>query len=142
VLITIQTVLTQREGRRLNQNNFDSNFSFQYIGNMEMNIAIKALAALAQETRLTIFRALVQAGESGLSAGQLAKELNIPNATLSFHLKELSHAELIIARQESRFIFYSANFATMNELLSYLTENCCTGTSCNTIDVCCDEKSS
>ena len=107
-----------------------------------MNIAIKALAALAQETRLTIFRTLVQAGESGLSAGQLAKELNIPNATLSFHLKELSHAELIIARQESRFIFYSANFATMNELLSYLTENCCTGTSCNTIDVCCDEKSS
>ncbi|WP_074668355.1 ArsR/SmtB family transcription factor [Nitrosomonas communis] len=109
---------------------------------MEMNIAIKALAALAQETRLTIFRALVQAGESGLSAGQLAKELNIPNATLSFHLKELSHAELIIARQESRFIFYSANFATMNKLLSYLTENCCAGTSCNTIDVCCDEKSS
>ncbi len=107
-----------------------------------MNTAIKALAALAQEIRLTIFRALAQAGESGLSAGQLAKELNIPNATLSFHLKELSHAELIIARQKSRFIFYSANFATMNELLSYLTENCCTGTLCNIADVCCDEKSS
>ena len=109
---------------------------------MEMYIAIRALAALAHETRLTIFRMLVQAGESGFSAGQLAKELSIPNATLSFHLKELLHAQLIIARQESRFIFYSANFVTMNELLSYLTENCCAGTSCNIADVCCDEKSS
>lgn len=109
---------------------------------METNIAIKVLTALAQETRLTIFRTLVQAGESGLPAGQLAKELSIPNATLSFHLKELSHAELVIARQESRFIFYSANFATMNELLSYLTENCCAGTPCSIVEVCCDEKGS
>lgn len=104
-----------------------------------MNIAIKALAALAQETRLTIFRMLVQAGESGLSAGHLAKELSIPNATLSFHLKELTHAELVIARQESRFIYYSANFATMNALLSYLTENCCAGNPCIPAAICCDE---
>ena len=83
---------------------------------MEINIAIKILSALAHETRLTIFRTLVQAGESGLPAGQLAKDLGIPNATLSFHLKELTHAELVIARQESRFIYYSANFATMNAL--------------------------
>ena len=109
---------------------------------MEINIAIKALAALAHETRLTIFRVLVQAGESGLPAGQLAKELNIPNATLSFHLKELAHAELVIARQESRFIYYSANFATMNALLGYLTENCCAGTPCSMVKVCCDEKNS
>ncbi len=107
-----------------------------------MNIAIKALVALAQETRLTIFRVLVQAGEPGLSAGQLAKELSIPNATLSFHLKELNHAELIIARQEGRFIYYSANFITMNALLGYLTENCCAGISCSPIDLCRDEKNS
>ncbi|MDO9311742.1 MAG: metalloregulator ArsR/SmtB family transcription factor [Nitrosomonas sp.] len=109
---------------------------------MEMDIAVKALAALAQETRLTIFRTLVQAGESGLPAGQLAKELNIPNATLSFHLKELTHAELVGARQESRFIYYSANFATMNALLGYLTENCCIGMPCSSAEVCCDENNS
>ena len=107
---------------------------------MEIKIAIKALTALAHETRLTIFRKLVQAGESGLPAGQLAKELGIPNATLSFHLKELAHAELVTARQESRFIYYSANFATMNALLGYLTENCCAGIPCNPNEVCCDEK--
>lgn len=105
-----------------------------------MNIAIKALAALAHETRLTIFRVLVQAGEPGVPAGQLAKSLSIPNATLSFHLKELAHAELVISRQESRFIYYSANFATMNALLGYLTENCCAGIPCSPTEVCCDEK--
>ncbi|MCW5602441.1 metalloregulator ArsR/SmtB family transcription factor [Nitrosomonas sp.] len=109
---------------------------------METNTAIKILAALAQETRLTIFRTLVQTGEYGLSAGQLAKELNIPNATLSFHLKELTHAELVIARQESRFIYYSANFTTMNALLGYLTENCCAGTPCSTVEICCNKKNS
>lgn len=107
-----------------------------------MNVAVKALAALAQGTRLTIFRVLVQAGKLGLSAGQLAKELSIPNATLSFHLKELTHAELIIARQESRFIYYSANFATMNVLLGYLTENCCAGIPCSSVEACCNEKNS
>ncbi len=120
----------------------DKKVYFHYIGNMETYIAIKALAALAQETRLTIFRVLVQAGEPGLPAGQLAKELNIPNATLSFHLKDLSNAELVIARQQSRFIYYSANFETMNALLGYLTENCCAGISCGTVEVCCDEKNS
>lgn len=109
---------------------------------MEINIAIKVLAALAHETRLTIFRTLVQAGDSGIPAGQVAKVLSIPNATLSFHLKELTHADLVIARQESRFIYYSANFATMNSLLSYLTENCCAGIPCGIAEVCCDEKNS
>lgn len=107
---------------------------------MEINIAIKALAALSQETRLTLFRLLVQTGESGLAAGQLAKQLEIPNTTLSFHLKELVNADLVIARHESRFIYYSANFTTMNALLGFLTENCCAGESCGEPEVFCDEK--
>ncbi|SEN56179.1 ArsR/SmtB family transcription factor [Nitrosomonas marina] len=106
---------------------------------MEINLAIRVLGALAQETRLTIFRLLVQAGESGLSAGQLAKQLDIPNATLSFHLKELVHAELVVARHEGRFIYYSADFSTMNSLLSFLTENCCAGIPCNSVEIDCDE---
>ena len=97
---------------------------------MEINIAVKALTALAQGTRLSIFRILVQAGKEGLSAGQIAKTLDIPNATLSFHLKELTNAGLITARQESRFIYYTANISVMNELLGFLTENCCAGHSC------------
>lgn len=108
---------------------------------MKIHSAVKALAALAQETRLSIFRLLVQAGESGLSAGQIAKTLSIPNATLSFHLKELTTAGLITARQESRFIYYAAHFAVMNELLGFLTENCCTGNPCGAVMVCCDEES-
>ena len=76
---------------------------------MEIKSAVVSLAALAQETRLSIFRLLVQTGESGLPVGQIAKALSIPNATLSFHLKELANAGLITARQESRFIFYAAN---------------------------------
>ena len=109
---------------------------------MKIQSAVKALAALAQETRLSIFRLLVQTGEAGLPAGQIAKELGIPNATLSFHLKELANAELISARQESRFIYYAANFTAMNELLGYLTENCCAGNPCGPVTVCCDEESS
>ena len=109
---------------------------------MKIQSAVKALAALAQETRLSIFRILVQTGEAGLSAGQIAKELSIPNATLSFHLKELTNAGLITARQESRFIYYAANFSAMNELLGYLTENCCAGNPCGSVRVCCDEESS
>ena len=108
---------------------------------MEINLAVKALSALAQETRLSIFRLLVQTGESGLSAGDIAKRLKIANATLSFHLKELSHVGLIIARQESRFIYYTANFAAMNELLGFLTENCCAGTPCGAETMCCEEES-
>jgi ArsR family transcriptional regulator len=94
---------------------------------MEIKSAVKALAALAQETRLSIFRLLVQAGEPGLPAGQIAKALAIPNATLSFHLKELANAGLVRPRQESRFIYYGANFEAMGALLAFLTENCCAG---------------
>ncbi len=107
---------------------------------MEINSAVKALSALAQESRLSIFRILVQTGADGLSAGQIAKTLSIPNATLSFHLKELTHAGLITARQESRFIYYYANFSAMNELLQFMTENCCAGQPCDVVTACCDDK--
>ncbi len=106
---------------------------------MELQTAVKALTAIAQETRLSIFRILVQRGELGLSAGEIAKSLSIPNATLSFHLKELSNVGLITARQESRFIYYAANFSAMNELLGFLTENCCAGVPCGVETPCCEE---
>lgn len=94
---------------------------------MEIKDAIKALAALAQESRLAIFRLLVECGPAGLPVGKIGAQLGIAPATLSFHLKELSHADLVTARQEGRFIFYSAHFGTMNGLLAFLTENCCAG---------------
>lgn len=94
---------------------------------MDTQIAIGALAALAQETRLSIFRLLVQAGPEGMTVGRIGEALEIPPATLSFHLKELSRAGLLGSRQESRFIWYFANYQAMNELIGYLTENCCRG---------------
>lgn len=99
---------------------------------MESKIAVQALAALAQETRLAVFRLLVQAGPTGMAAGEIGAELDIAPATLSFHLKELSHAGLVAARQDGRYIFYSANFGQMGALVAFLTENCCTrdGMSC------------
>jgi ArsR family transcriptional regulator, arsenate/arsenite/antimonite-responsive transcriptional repressor len=92
---------------------------------MDSSTTIRALAALAQDTRLALFRLLVEEGPTGLTPGHFADVLDVPPATLSFHLKELSQAGLIRARQESRFIYYSANFTAMNGLVAYLTENCC-----------------
>ena len=97
---------------------------------MESNTAVAALAALAQHTRLAIFRLLVQRGPGGLAAGALGNELGLAPATLSFHLKELSHAGLIQSRQEGRYVIYSTDFSTMNALLGFLTENCCGGAPC------------
>jgi ArsR family transcriptional regulator, arsenate/arsenite/antimonite-responsive transcriptional repressor len=97
---------------------------------MEANDAIKSLAALAQPNRLKAFRALVVAGEDGLTAGAIAEELDIPGATLSFHLKELVHAGLITQERSSRNLIYRADFAQMNRVLAYLTENCCQGEVC------------
>jgi DNA-binding transcriptional ArsR family regulator len=92
---------------------------------MDTRQAVAALGALAQETRLSIFRMLVQAGPAGLAAGRLSEELKVPPNTLSFHLKELSHAALVTARPESRFVYYSADFGQMAALMTFLTENCC-----------------
>lgn len=97
---------------------------------METKAVITALAALAQESRLSAFRLLVQTGPQGLAASKIAEELDVAPSSLSFHLKELTNAGLIESRQEGRFIYYSANFDTMNQVLSYLTDNCCAGQSC------------
>ena len=92
---------------------------------MKTTDAVSALAALSQETRLDVFRLLVQQGASGLAAGEIAEALGVSPATLSFHLKELAHVKLVTARQDGRFVYYAANFSAMNRLLGYLTENCC-----------------
>jgi DNA-binding transcriptional ArsR family regulator len=97
---------------------------------MEKKTALAALAGLAQESRLDVFRLLVEHGPEGVPAGVIAQRLGMANATLSFHLKELSHAGLVAGRQAGRFIYYSANFATVDALVDYLTENCCQGASC------------
>jgi len=89
--------------------------------------AVKALAALAQDTRLAIYRLLVQKGSQGLPAGTIAERLDVPAATLSFHLKELVHAGMIESRQDGRFVYYAANYSRMNGLLGFLSENCCQG---------------
>jgi DNA-binding transcriptional ArsR family regulator len=97
---------------------------------METKQIIAALGALAQETRLSIFRLLVETGPKGLPVGAIAEKLGLANATLSFHLKELTGAGLTIATPSGRSIIYSANFSTMNGLVEYLTENCCVGAGC------------
>jgi DNA-binding transcriptional ArsR family regulator len=91
---------------------------------------LAALSAIAQETRLAIFRLLVQIGPAGMAASKIAEQLDIAPSSLSFHLKELTHAKLITARSEGRFIIYAADVAVMNGLVGYLTENCCGGASC------------
>ncbi|HYD96012.1 MAG TPA: metalloregulator ArsR/SmtB family transcription factor [Noviherbaspirillum sp.] len=97
---------------------------------MQTKEAIAALGALAQESRLAVFRMLVRAGPGGMAASKIAEQLGIPPSSLSFHLKELAHAGLAVPRQEGRFIIYAANFDVMNALVGYLTENCCNGNSC------------
>jgi DNA-binding transcriptional ArsR family regulator len=98
---------------------------------MNTKDAISALAALAQESRLATFRLLVQAGPQGLAASKIAEALAVPASSMSFHLKELTHASLIVPRQEGRFVIYTANFEQMNDLLAFLTDNCCGGNPCS-----------
>ena len=95
-----------------------------------MNEAVRALSALAQGTRLAIFRLLVQAGEEGMAAGSIGEKLALPPATLSFHLAGLARAGLVKSRQDGRFVIYSADFEGMGRLLAYLTEDCCGGKAC------------
>ena len=97
---------------------------------MDTKEVLAALSAIAQESRLGIFRLLVQAGPDGIAATKIAEQLDIAPSSLSFHLKELAHARLITSRSEGRFIIYSADIAVMNGLIGYLTENCCGGVSC------------
>lgn len=94
---------------------------------MEVKAAVIALTALAQDTRLRVFRLLVPAGPDGMPAGEIADKLDIPAATLTFHLKELSHAGLIESERDGRSIRYSLRVETMRELLTYLAEDCCHG---------------
>lgn len=103
---------------------------FHYSKNVETKQALQALSALAQESRLAIFRLLIQQGPAGLAAGAIGEKLDLPPATLSFHLAGLARAGLVDARQEGRFVFYSANFEHMNLLVGFLTENCCAGAAC------------
>ncbi|MGH8122432.1 MAG: ArsR/SmtB family transcription factor [Rudaea sp.] len=100
---------------------------------MKTKAMLAALAALAQQTRLAIFRYLVEIGPDGAAVGSIGAALKVAPATLSFHLKELSHADLVVARQDGRFVWYAANFATMNSVIAYLTENCCAGKSCDPV---------
>ena len=95
---------------------------------MEKSDAIAALSALAQDNHLDVFRLLVQAGPDGLAAGRIGELLGLASATLSFHLNQLRQAGMVTFRREGRSLIYAAEYATMNALLSYLTENCCAGT--------------
>jgi DNA-binding transcriptional ArsR family regulator len=94
---------------------------------MEPSEAVVALEALAQESRLGIFRLLVEAGPDGLAAGRIAERMKLPGPTLSFHLAQLKHAGLIACRREGTSLIYSAAFDAMNALVGFMTENCCGG---------------
>ncbi|MDT0136956.1 metalloregulator ArsR/SmtB family transcription factor [Acidovorax sp. PRC11] len=95
---------------------------------------VRSLAALAQEVRLRVFRALIVAGQEGLTPGAISEQLGVAANTLSFHLKELAHAGLVSQERHGRNLVYRASYETMNELLGYLTENCCQGAACLTED--------
>jgi DNA-binding transcriptional ArsR family regulator len=102
---------------------------------METKSIVNALAAIAQESRLLIYRTLVQAGPCGMAAGKISEVTGIAPSSLSFHLKELTYADMVTSRNEGRFVIYSANYKTMNQLLGYLTENCCGGNPCSSVSL-------
>ncbi|VVM08420.1 hypothetical protein MAMC_02133 [Methylacidimicrobium cyclopophantes] len=92
---------------------------------MRTSQAVEVLAALGQETRLDVFRLMIQAGPAGLPAGEIAARLKVPLATLSFHLQQLKHARLARSRKRGKLVIYSANFATVDQLIGYLLHDCC-----------------
>ena len=108
---------------------------------MDSNVVVRALSALAHESRLAIFRLLVVAGPEGMAAGEIAQQLGLAPSRLSFHLKDLSHADLVKPRQDGRFVIYTANFDAMTGLIGFLTDNCCAGTPCSASDLpaCCGD---
>ena len=103
---------------------------------MNVDTAIQALGALAQDHRLAAFRLLVQAGADGLPAGAIAERLGVPASSMSFHLAQLSHAGLIAQRRQSRSLIYTADYGAMNALVGFLMENCCGGVACTTDSAC------
>jgi DNA-binding transcriptional ArsR family regulator len=105
-------------------------------GHMKPGSVIKALGALAQEHRLAVFRLLVQAGPEGMPAGNLSEALGVAPSSMSFHLAQLTNAGLVTQRRQGRSMIYSADFASMNGLMGYLTENCCGGVACSPITAC------
>jgi ArsR family transcriptional regulator, arsenate/arsenite/antimonite-responsive transcriptional repressor len=113
--------------------------NLHYSGAMEKSDALAALGALAQETRLDIYRLLVQTGPAGLAAGLIGQQLNLPSATLAFHLKELKNAGLATCTRDGRSLIYAAQYSAMNALLFYLTENCCGGQTAGCAPVCVPE---
>jgi DNA-binding transcriptional ArsR family regulator len=102
---------------------------------MKTKNIVRALAAIAHESRLEAYRHLVQAGPAGLPAGRLSDLVGIPPSSLSFHLKELVNAGLLTSRHEGRFVYYSVEYEAMNSLLAYLTENCCGGNPCSPVSL-------
>jgi DNA-binding transcriptional ArsR family regulator len=108
---------------------------------MQADLVIRAMSALAQEHRLAAFRLLVQAGANGIAAGALAERIGVPASSMSFHLAQLAHAGLVTQRRESRSIIYAADYAAMNGLMAYLTENCCGGLPCEDAAACPPAKS-
>lgn len=97
---------------------------------MDTKQALAALSSLAQDSRLAVFRLLVQVGPDGMAASKIAERLDIAPSSLSFHLKELSHAGMVDSRQDGRFVIYTADVGAMNGLIGFLTENCCGGLPC------------
>ncbi|MGF6770189.1 ArsR family transcriptional regulator [Paraburkholderia sp. GAS199] len=106
---------------------------------MDSNLVVRALGALAHESRLAVFRLLVVAGPDGMAAGEIAQQVGLSPSSLSFHLKDLTHADLVKPRQDGRFVYYAANFDAMTGLIGFLTENCCAGETCVASDLsdCC-----
>ena len=103
----------------------DLSLYFHKIGNMKSSEVVRSLGALAQESRLAIYRLLVKRGPQGYTPGDLVVKLGLPAPTLSFHLKQLQHTGLLTARREGRFLFYSASIPHMNRLVGFLTDHCC-----------------